>query len=223
MPSFIPPLTTILTFAVASIVLIITPGPDMALQLSRSINYGRGHGMMTFLGTMLGLLVHSALVALGISILIVAAPPLFLALKIVGALYLLWLAWQAIRKGGGFKLAAAARQTPTLRQSFLAGVMIDLLNPKVVLFFVTFLPQFVHAGESGGAGATVLPRARILRAVGARRHRARVVRHLDHRGADPQQDGRARAQLGLCGRVRDVRRHHPQRPGAAQLMSAEPR
>src|SRR5690348_11198547 len=152
MPSFIPPLTTVLTFALASIVLIITPGPDMALQLSRSINYGRAHGVMTLLGTLLGLLVHSALVALGISILIVAAPPLFLALKVVGAVYLLWLAWQAIRKGGGFRLAAAARQTPTLRQSFLSGLMIDLLNPKVVLFFVTFLPQFVHAGDPGAPG-----------------------------------------------------------------------
>jgi len=152
MPSFIPPFATILTFALASLVLIITPGPDMALQLSRAINYGRLHGMVTFLGAMLGILVHSALVALGISILIVAAPPLFLALKIVGAVYLLWLAWQAIRAGGGFKLAAAAKQTPTLGQSFLAGVMIDLLNPKVVLFFVTFLPQFVHAEDPGASG-----------------------------------------------------------------------
>ena len=152
MVNFIPSLPTILTFALASIVLIITPGPDMALQLSRSINYGRIHGLSTFVGTMLGLLVHSALVALGISILIVAAPPIFLALKIVGAVYLLWLAWHAIRKGGGFRLAAAAKQTPTLWQSFLAGVMIDLLNPKVVLFFVTFLPQFVHAGDPGAPG-----------------------------------------------------------------------
>jgi len=152
MPSFVPPLTTILTFALASVVLIITPGPDMALQLSRSINYGRAHGLMTFVGTMLGLLVHSTLVALGISILVVAAPPLFLALKIVGAVYLLWLAWQTIRKGGGFRLAAAAKQVPTLRQSFLAGVMIDLLNPKVVLFFVTFLPQFVHGGDPAAPG-----------------------------------------------------------------------
>ena len=152
MPSFIPSVATILTFAVASIVLIITPGPDMALQLSRSINYGRAHGVMTLIGTLLGLLVHSALVALGISILIVAAPPLFLALRIVGAVYLLWLAWQAVRKGGGFRLAAAARQKPTRWQSFLAGVMIDLLNPKVVLFFVTFLPQFVHAGDPTAPG-----------------------------------------------------------------------
>src|SRR3569833_4776639 len=152
MPSFIPSVATILTFAVASIVLIITPGPDMALQLSRSTYYGRAHGVMTLIGTLLGLLVHSALVALGISILIVAAPPLFLALKIVGAVYLLWLAWQAIRKGGGFRLAAAARQKPTLWQSYLAGVMIDLLNPKVVLIFVTFLPQFVHAGDPAAPG-----------------------------------------------------------------------
>jgi threonine/homoserine/homoserine lactone efflux protein len=152
MPSFIPPLTTILTFALASIVLIITPGPDMALQLSRSINYGKLHGTLTLLGAMFGILVHSALVALGISILIVAAPPLFLALKIVGAIYLLWLAWQAIRSGGGFRLAAAAKEKPTLWQSFLSGVMIDLLNPKVVLFFVTFLPQFVHSGDPGAPG-----------------------------------------------------------------------
>ena len=152
MPSFIPALPTILTFALASIVLIITPGPDMALQLSRSINYGRTHGLLTFLGAMLGILVHSALVALGISLLIVAAPPLFLALKIVGAVYLLWLAWQAIRAGGGFRVAAALKAPPTLWQSFVAGVLIDLLNPKVVLFFVTFLPQFVHAGDPGASG-----------------------------------------------------------------------
>ena len=152
MPSFIPPLTTILTFALASLVLIITPGPDIALQLSRAINYGRLHGVVTLLGAMLGILIHSALVALGISILIVAAPPLFLALKLVGAVYLLWLAWQAIRSGGGFRLAAAAKQQPTLWQSFLSGVMIDLLNPKVVLFFVTFLPQFVHSADPGAPG-----------------------------------------------------------------------
>jgi len=140
------------SFAIASLVLIVTPGPDMALQLSRAINYGRLHGLVTFLGAMLGILVHSALVALGISVLIIAAPPLFLALKIAGAVYLLWLAWQAIRSGGGFRRAAAAKQKPTIWQSFLAGVMIDLLNPKVVLFFVTFLPQFVHAGDPNAPG-----------------------------------------------------------------------
>jgi threonine/homoserine/homoserine lactone efflux protein len=144
MPAFIPELPTLLAFALASVVLAITPGPDMALQLSRTVNYGRAHGLMVGLGAMSGVAVHTTLVALGISVLIVAAPVLFLALKIAGAGYLIWLAYQAIVHGGGLRIAAAAPKIPTLRQSFLTGVGINLLNPKVVLFFVTFLPQFVE-------------------------------------------------------------------------------
>jgi threonine/homoserine/homoserine lactone efflux protein len=147
MPSFIPQLSTILAFALASIVLAITPGPDMALQLSRTINYGRAHGLAVGFGAMSGIAVHTTLVALGISVLIVAAPVLFLALKIAGAAYLLWLAFQAIVHGGGLKIATRAPTPPTLRQSFLTGVGINLLNPKVVLFFITFLPQFVDRAD----------------------------------------------------------------------------
>jgi threonine/homoserine/homoserine lactone efflux protein len=147
MPSLIPSIATILTFALASIVLAITPGPDMALQLSRTINYGRAHGLAVGFGAMSGIAVHTTLVALGISVLIVAAPVLFLALKIAGAAYLLWLAFQAIVHGGGLKIATRAATAPTLRQSFLTGVGINLLNPKVVLFFITFLPQFVDRAD----------------------------------------------------------------------------
>ena len=105
---------------------------------------------------------HTTLVALGISVLIVAAPPLFLALKIAGAVYLLWLAYQAIVHGGGLRIAAKAKHMPTLKESFLTGVSIDLLNPKVVLFFVTFLPQFVDRGDPQRARQAVLPRRRII-------------------------------------------------------------
>jgi threonine/homoserine/homoserine lactone efflux protein len=132
----------ILAFAIASLVLIVTPGPDMALQMSRAINHGFWHGIATGLGAMFGVFVHTTLAALGISVLIVAAPAAFTALKVAGAIYLIWLAWQAIRHGGGIRIAAAGKE-PTLWQSFLTGVGINLLNPKVVLFFVTFLPQFV--------------------------------------------------------------------------------
>ena len=83
--TFIPEPTVILAFAVATIVLAITPGPDMALQLSRAINYGRAHGLAAMFGAMAGIMVHTTLVAFGISVLIIAAPPLFLALKIAGA------------------------------------------------------------------------------------------------------------------------------------------
>lgn len=152
MLSFIPDLTVILAFAVAGVVLAITPGPDMALQLSRAINYGRLHGLACAAGAMTGVLVHTTLAALGISVLIVAAPTLFWALKIVGAVYLLWLAYQAIVHGGGLRIAAAAKKAPTLRQSFMTGVGINLLNPKVVLFFVTFLPQFVDAHDPAASG-----------------------------------------------------------------------
>jgi len=143
MPAFVPDAPVILAFAFASVILAITPGPDMALQLSRAINYGRAHGFATAAGAMSGILVHTTLVALGISVLIVAAPAAFLVLKIAGALYLLWLAWQAVTRGGGIRLAARAPRVPTLGESYATGVGINLLNPKVVLFFVTFLPQFV--------------------------------------------------------------------------------
>ncbi|HEY0917935.1 LysE family translocator [Devosia sp.] len=152
MPDFVPDLPVILAFAVATVVLAVTPGPDMALQLSRAINCGRAHGVAAMCGAMTGILVHTALVAFGVSVLLIAAPPLFVALKIAGAVYLLWLAWQAVVHGGGLRLAEASRRAPTLRQSFAAGLGINLLNPKVVLFFVTFLPQFVDAHDPAATG-----------------------------------------------------------------------
>jgi threonine/homoserine/homoserine lactone efflux protein len=152
MLAFVPDLPVILAFALATLVLAVTPGPDMALQLSRAINYGRAHGVFACLGAMTGIMVHTTLVAFGISVLIIAAPPAFLALKLAGAVYLLFLAWRAIVHGGGLHLAAAAKTPPTLWQSYLTGVGINLLNPKVVLFFVTFLPQFVDAHDPAATG-----------------------------------------------------------------------
>lgn len=151
MPAFIPDLPVILAFALAGLVLAITPGPDMALQMSRAINYGFWHGIATGFGAMTGVAVHTTLAALGVSVLIATAPVAFLALKIAGALYLIWLAWQAVTKGGGLRLTAAAQKPPTYWQSYLTGVGINLLNPKVVLFFVTFLPQFVDAHDPAAA------------------------------------------------------------------------
>ena len=152
MMAFMPDVATLVAFTLANFVLAITPGPDMALQMSRAINYGRAHGLAAMFGAMTGIMVHTILVAFGISVLILAAPPLFMVLKIAGAVYLIWLAWQAIAHGGGLRLAEAAKKPPTLWQSFATGVGITLLNPKVVLFFVTFLPQFVEAHDPAAAG-----------------------------------------------------------------------
>jgi threonine/homoserine/homoserine lactone efflux protein len=152
MPAFVPEFSVVLAFAIAAFVLAITPGPDMALFLSRAINHGRAHGLAACLGAGTGLIIHSLLVALGVSILIAAAPPAFLALKIAGALYLAWLAVQAIRAGDTLRLTAASKAAPTLGESYLTGLGINILNPKIILFFVTFLPQFVDRHDPWAGG-----------------------------------------------------------------------
>lgn len=152
MPAFIPDLPVILAFALAAFVLAVTPGPDMALFISRTINWGRSHGYATVLGATTGIAIHTTLVAFGISVLIVTAPAAFWVLKIVGAVYLIWLAIQAIRDGGGLLVPRAAGKQPSWGQSYLTGLGINLTNPKVALFFVTFLPQFVSASDPAAAG-----------------------------------------------------------------------
>ncbi|ODT72675.1 MAG: threonine transporter RhtB [Pelagibacterium sp. SCN 63-23] len=152
MPTFIPDLPVILAFALAAFLLAVTPGPDMALFVSRTMNWGRMHGFATVLGALTGIAVHTMLVAFGISVLIVTAPAAFWALKIVGALYLIWLAIQAIRDGGGILVVREAGQDPPLGRSYLTGLGINLTNPKVALFFVTFLPQFVSASDPSASG-----------------------------------------------------------------------
>ncbi|WP_193337772.1 LysE family translocator [Devosia beringensis] len=152
MPAFVPDLAVILAFALAGFVLAVTPGPDMALFVSRTMNFGKLHGFATVLGALTGIAVHTMLVAFGISVLIVAAPAAFWALKIVGALYLVWLAIQAIRSGGGILVTRAGGKVPSFAQSYMTGLGINLTNPKVALFFVTFLPQFVSAGDPDAVG-----------------------------------------------------------------------
>jgi threonine/homoserine/homoserine lactone efflux protein len=151
MPSFVPDLSVILAFAVASFVLAITPGPDMALFVSRTVNYGRAHGVAAVLGAATGLLAHTCLAAFGVSLLLIAAPTAFLVLKIAGAFYLLFLAVQAVRQGGGMTLLAKTKRMPRWHESYLTGVGINLTNPKVILFFVTFLPQFVSRSDPAAA------------------------------------------------------------------------
>lgn len=152
MPIFIPEFSIILTFAAASIVLAITPGPDMALFISRTVNYGRAHGVAAVLGASTGILTHIALATFGISLLLTTAPTAFFTLKIIGALYLLWLAIQAIRDGEGMTFSKGSHKQVTLKESYLTGLGINLTNPKIVLFFVTFLPQFVSQTDPNAAG-----------------------------------------------------------------------
>lgn len=151
--AFIPDLPTLLAFTLAAFVLTITPGPDMTLFLGRTLSEGRAAGMAAMLGAASGIVVHTSLAAFGISALIAASPQAFFALKIVGAGYLVYLAVQAIRGGSTFKLDGKAVGRPhSLLSNWLTGLGINLLNPKIVLFFVTFLPQFVSARDADVTG-----------------------------------------------------------------------
>ena len=144
---FIPSLSTLLVFSGASLLLALTPGPDMTLSISRALAQGKKSALFVVLGTTLGVVVHTCLVAFGISALITASPVAFTVLKTGGAAYLLWLAIQAIRFGSSLsvKKVDAAKGTPFANIS--NGFWVNLLNPKVIIFFMTFLPQFVTAGD----------------------------------------------------------------------------
>lgn len=156
MLDYIPAASILLQFAIASAVLAVTPGPDMALYVGRAITHSREAGLACFAGAVTGILVHTMLVALGLSALIVAAPTVFFALKIVGAGYLVWLAWQSIRSGSSFTVRDGKKaKTTSMWGHYLTGIGINLLNPKIVLFFLTFLPQFVSATDPHAPGKLV--------------------------------------------------------------------
>ncbi|TYR31358.1 LysE family translocator [Mesorhizobium microcysteis] len=145
--SFVPDLAIIAQFAVATFIIAITPGPDMTLFVGRALSQGRAAGLACMAGAMTGVMVHTLLVALGLSALIAASPQAFLALKIFGAGYLIWLAIQAIRHGSAFSLDGKPVKPRSLVGNWAMGLAINLLNPKIVLFFMTFLPQFVSASD----------------------------------------------------------------------------
>jgi RhtB (resistance to homoserine/threonine) family protein len=148
-----------MTFAIAALVLIVMPGPDLALITGNSLRGGRRGGLLTTLGGVLGVAVHGAVAALGLSALLVASATAFTALKVVGAVYLLWMAVQMLRSARRTRRSSAVdeavappqRWSAYLRQGFLSNA----LNPKVALFFVTFLPQFLSA-DSGSARTEAL-------------------------------------------------------------------
>jgi threonine/homoserine/homoserine lactone efflux protein len=151
----LPDPTVLLPFALAVVVIALTPGPDMAFFLGRAVTQGRAAGLAALLGATSGILVHTMLVAVGLSALIVAAPAAFLALKLAGALYLAWLAVQAVRNGSALTLPDRPPAPPSLAATWASGVAINLLNPKIVIFFMTFLPQFVRPGDSHAAAQLV--------------------------------------------------------------------
>ncbi|WP_433235651.1 LysE family translocator [Streptosporangium sp. CA-135522] len=140
------------TFVLAALVLIMIPGPDQALITRSALVGGRAGGLLTMLGGVLGLTVHATAAAFGLSALLLASTMAFMVLKIVGAVYLLWLGLMTLRsayRSRKDETAVFTAQAPTRRLAyFRQGLLSNALNPKIALFFVTFLPQFLPADAS---------------------------------------------------------------------------
>lgn len=152
---FLPSLPVFSAFTIAALILTLTPGPDMTLFLGRALSQGRAAGMAAMFGAATGVVIHTLLAAFGISALIQASPNGFLALKIVGALYLMWLAIQAIREGSAFSIEEAKTKPKSLASNWMTGIGINMLNPKIILFFITFLPQFISPTDPNATGKMI--------------------------------------------------------------------
>jgi threonine/homoserine/homoserine lactone efflux protein len=144
---FLPSLATLITFTGMCLLLAITPGPDMTLSISRALAQGRGPAMFVVVGTTFGIMVHTLLVAFGVSALITASPTAFFILKTGGAAYLMWLAIQAVRFGSNLSVEKVEGRKGSVVANISKGFWVNLLNPKVIIFFMTFLPQFVTPGD----------------------------------------------------------------------------
>lgn len=150
-----PSLDTTLGFFAIAVVLGLTPGPDNIFVLMQSISRGRRAGLLVMLGLCAGLCVHTAAVALGLAATFAASPTAFFVLKLVGAAYLLYLAWQAWRAPADSLQQQAAQPPVPALSLFLRGIAMNLSNPKVLLFFLAFLPQFVD-GSAGSVGSQIV-------------------------------------------------------------------
>ncbi len=148
--------TALLGIAVVALGLVLTPGPNMIYLVSRSITQGRRAGLVSLLGVAAGFLVYLAAAAAGLATLFVAVPAAYTVLKLAGAAYLLYLAWQALRPGGTNAFAAKPLPPDPARRLFTMGLVTNLLNPKIAVLYVSLLPQFVDPDRGSVALQSLL-------------------------------------------------------------------
>lgn len=132
-----------LAFALVALGMVLTPGPNMIYLVSRSISQGRVAGLISLGGVALGFVFYMLCAAFGITALVIAIPYAYDALRFGGALYLLYLAWQAVRPNGSSPFAVKALPKDSPRKLFLMGFLTNLLNPKIAVLYLSLLPQFI--------------------------------------------------------------------------------
>jgi threonine/homoserine/homoserine lactone efflux protein len=140
-----PSTSTLIAFALVAFGIVLTPGPNMIYLVSRSISQGRMAGLISLGGVALGFVFYMLCAAFGITALLIAVPYAYDALRIAGALYLVWLAWQAVRPGGRSPFQVKSLPKDSRRKLFMMGFLTNLLNPKIALLYLSLLPQFISA------------------------------------------------------------------------------
>jgi len=144
--------STLAWFVSSSVVFTMAPGPDTTFVVAQGISRGRKAAVTTALGMCCGVSVHTTAAALGISAIVRSCATVFTALKWAGGAYLLYLAWKAVREPAAARFSPAAGAMPSAGAMFRRGFLMNVINPKVALFFLAFLPQFVSR-EHGGIPA----------------------------------------------------------------------
>lgn len=136
---------TLLAFSIATLALAISPGPDNIFVLIQSITNGKRFGLATVAGLMTGCLVHTTLLAFGVSAMIKNNPNIFTLIKVFGAVYLLFLAFSVFRSSDVISIKSEERSSKSLGALFRQGFIMNVLNPKVTIFFLAFFPGFLFS------------------------------------------------------------------------------
>jgi threonine/homoserine/homoserine lactone efflux protein len=137
------PINELALFALAAFGLVITPGPNMIYLISRSITQGRAAGLISLTGIITGFLGHIVAATLGLTAILFAIPAAYTAVKLAGAAYLLWIAWQTIRPGAEFVFTPKNLPHDSGQKLFQMGLFTSLLNPKIAVFYMALFPQFI--------------------------------------------------------------------------------
>jgi threonine/homoserine/homoserine lactone efflux protein len=135
--------------ALTALGMVLTPGPNMVYLVSRSVSQGSAAGLISLAGTCVGFLIYMTMANLGLAMVFVAVPWLYIGLKAAGVLYLAYLAWQALKPGGRGVFEVHALSRDPARKLFRMGLLTNLLNPKTAVMYLALIPQFIDPGRGG--------------------------------------------------------------------------
>jgi threonine/homoserine/homoserine lactone efflux protein len=138
-----PTITTLLAFAALAVGMVLTPGPNMIYMISRAITQGRVAGLISLAGVVVGFIFYMLCAAFGITALVFAVPYAYDAMRFAGVIYLLWLAFDAVRPGGRSPFQLRKLPIASRKRLFTMGLLTNLFNPKIAIFYLALLPNFI--------------------------------------------------------------------------------